>query len=408
MRLRCAGAPLLTYCTNIHPGESWAEVRANLERYVPAVKRRVSPEAPFAVGLRLSARAVEELLAPGEIERLRAFLAENDLSVPTLNGFPHGVFHGTAVKEAVYRPDWLEPARLSYSNMLADVLAALLPEGGRGTVSTVPGAFRPRVAAAGAGAAERMAESLVAHAAHLHDLRERTGKTVLLALEPEPFCHLETAADAVAFFEEHLFSRAAATLFASTSGAALSAAEEALRRHLGVCYDACHGAVELEDPAAALGALGRAGITVGKIQVSAGLEVDFEAGDRRALLGALRPFAEGVYFHQVVARTAWGIESTLDLPEAIAAAASDPVLLDRLLTWRIHFHVPIFREALGPFRSTQPFLRDLLAIVVDRAVCDVLEVETYTWDVLPAEHRIGAIDEAIARELLWARGRLEP
>lgn len=409
MKLDSAGQPHLTYCTNIHPGETWPEVRRNLAEHVLAVKARVSPDAPFAVGLRLSARAAEELCAPGEIERLQAFLAEHALYVPTLNGFPHGVFHGAVVKEAVYLPDWRHAARLAYSDRLAEILAALLPDDGSlaGSVSTVPGAFRPLVTTPLDEAL--IAENLLQHAAHLHRLRERTGKTIALALEPEPFCHLETTAEAVAFFEAHLFTRAATARFAELAGTSSRGAEEGVRRHLGVCLDACHAAVQYEDAAGSLDALARAGIAAPKIQLSAGLEVDFAAaGDsvkaRLALLEALRPFAEGVYLHQVVAREAGSLQRTLDLPEAIARAERDPL---RLEAWRIHFHVPVFREELGPFHNTQPYLRDLLALLRARAASPHLEVETYTWDVLPAEHRREAIDDAIARELTWVRGRLD-
>jgi len=269
-------------------------------------------------------------------------------------------------------------------------------------VSTVPGAFRPVISSQADEAL--MAERLISHAAFLYQLRERTGKTITLALEPEPFCYIETIAEAVAFFESHLFTRAAVARFSSLAGASLRESEGALRRHLGVCLDACHAAVEFEEPRSALDALDRAGIHVGKIQLSAGLEVDFDAaGDKLALLDELRPFAEGVYLHQVVARVDRAFYHTLDLPEAIAEAERNP---SRLGVWRIHFHVPIFREALGPFRNTQPLLIDLLSIVRERSVSEHLEVETYTWDVLPEEYRREAINEAVARELSWVREKL--
>ena len=131
----------------------------------------------------------------------------------------------------------------------------------------------------------------------------------------------------------------------------------------------------------------------------------FLAGEiaRRELLRALRPFADGVYLHQVMARERGGLYRALDLPEALAEAERDP---SRPTVWRIHFHVPVFREVMGPFRNTQPFLRDLLAIVKEQPVSETLEVETYTWDVLPPEHRTGSVSEAIVRELDWVRGRL--
>ncbi len=408
MRLDCPGSPHLTYCTNIHPGETWEAVRQNVFTHVLAVKERACPNRPFAVGLRLSARAASVLAAQAELEQLRGFLKEHALYVASLNGFPYGVFHGTAVKEAVYLPDWRDSARLQYSNQLAEILAALMPEGTElaGTVSTVPGAFRAHVNSPADIAC--IAEHLIAHAAFLHRLRDRTGQLITLALEPEPFCYLETTSQAIAFFEDHLFTRAAAMRFVGLTGVSLHDGESALRSHLGICLDACHAAVEYENPASALDALASAGIHVGKIQLSTGLEVDFTGAgerdsDRLALLDRLRPFAEGVYLHQVVARIGSTFHHALDLPAAIAAAERDP---SQLAVWRIHFHVPIFRESLGPFRNTQPLLRELLAIVKKRPVSAHLEVETYTWDVLPEEHRREAIDDAIARELSWVSERL--
>ena len=192
MKLAVPGEPHLTYCTNIHPGETWAEVRANLERHVSRVKAAVAPTRPFGVGLRLSAVAAAALAQPAELDAFRTFLRDSGLYVFTINGFPYGPFHGTRVKEEVYLPDWLDDARLSYSDRLAELLAALLPDepGLEGTVSTVPGAFKGRVR--GAADESRMAELMVRHAAGLHRLRERTGKMVSLALEPEPCCHMET------------------------------------------------------------------------------------------------------------------------------------------------------------------------------------------------------------------------
>ena len=136
----------LTYCTNVHPGESWPEVRENLRQHVVEVKQQVCPDAPFGVGLRLSAAAAGELEGrTGEIAELRAFLDGEGLYVFTINGFPYGPFHGTAVKEQVYQPDWRQDERIAYSDRLARILAALLPDGCDGSISTVPGAFGPSV-----------------------------------------------------------------------------------------------------------------------------------------------------------------------------------------------------------------------------------------------------------------------
>lgn len=389
----------LTYCTNIHPGETWEQVFDNVATHVVGVKALVSPDRPFGVGLRLSAQAARRLAQAPVLEAFTDFLRSRHLYVFTINGFPYGAFHRTAVKERVYRPDWLEAERVVYSDELAAILAALLPPGMEGSVSTVPGCFRERGALAQLG--PRFAAHLRQHAAALVRLRESTGRSVTLALEPEPHCVLETTADAVSFFEEHLVSAESVAAFASLVGVARPAAEEALRRHLGVCLDACHAAVEFEEPRQAVDRLLGAGIRILKIQVSAGLRVAPPDAAARAALGQ---FAEGVYLHQVVARRGPETRRYLDLPQALTDAQTGGADADD--EWRIHFHVPLHREWLGPFRSTQRFLAELLALAARRPITSHLEVETYTWDVLPEEYRNEPIASAVARELAWAVEKL--
>jgi len=386
MRLAAPGAPHLTYCTNIHPGETWPEVRANVATHVRAVKARVAPDRPFGVGLRLSGAAAATLAAPVELAAFRAFLDESCLYVFTINGFPYGPFHDTPVKEQVYRPDWLEDARLVYTDELARILAALLPADCEGSISTVPGAFKARIASDAD--AQAIAARLAAHVATLHDLHERQGVSIALALEPEPCCQLETIDETVAFFERHLFRQRVPGLTPAASAAAL-------RRHVGVCLDACHMAVEYETPDAALATLASRGIRVVKIQVSAGLAATIgSAADR----DGLRAFADDVYLHQVVERPPRGLTRWTDLPGALDDLGRDP---SGPRERRIHFHVPLFREALGRFRSTQGWVRELLALVRRDAPTTHLEVETYTWDVLPEEFRREPIADAVARELAW-------
>lgn len=393
--MRLAGsAAHLTYCTNIHPGESWPAVRANVEQHVVAVKARVCPDAPFGVGLRLSARAAEELHQPRELAAFQAFLKESGLYVFTINGFPYGAFHETRVKENVYLPDWRDPARGRYSACLAEILAALLPDGMAGSVSTVPGAFRS--AAPTADDAARIAAEIVDHAATLVALLETTGKEITLALEPEPMCLLETSDEAVRFFEEHLFSVPMRARLASRTGQSPAQAEESLHKHLGVCFDACHAAVEFEDARASLGALEHAGIAIAKIQITTALEANVDEAARRELAR----FADEVYLHQVVIERGGTLERYVDLPDALKSGADG--------LWRIHFHVPVFQRELGPFQNTQPHLQDVLAVVRERGVTRHLEIETYTWDVIPEAFRAGDAVSAIAREIAWTRAELEP
>jgi sugar phosphate isomerase/epimerase len=406
--MRLPGGYHLTYCSNIHPGETWEEVQGNLAAYLPQVRRALGTPGPFGVGLRLSALAARQLEAPEALARFREFLAAGDHYVFTLNGFPYGVFHGAAVKESVYLPDWRDEERLDYTNRLARLLAALLPDepGLEGSVSTVPGAFKG--AARSPDDAGRMARLMLRHAAELVRLERRTGKTIALALEPEPCCQIETTAEAVAYFQEHLLAPAPLGEFAADAGLAPSQAEAAVRKHIGLCYDACHQAVEFEEPGASLAAIAAAGIKLCKFQISSALRLSFRRGDGRPL-ALLGPFVESTYLHQVVERSRGELTRFVDLPQALdeerrlaAVRPGEP------LEWRVHFHVPIFLEEMRNFQTTQAHLAELLAALRRQPLCRHLEVETYTWDVLPPEYRTQPLPAAIARELAWARDRMAP
>lgn len=421
MQLGIPGRPHLTYCTNIHSGESLAEVRRAIVEHVIRVKERVArhagdaryeagkpaahavgmPERGFGVGLRLSALSAEELSLPPALASFRDLLDEHGLYVFTVNGFPYGSFHGGRVKESVYRPDWTEEERLRYSENLSTILAALLPSGVSGSISTVPGAFRDR----GVGHAGVIADRLLRYVATLHRLYERTGKLIELALEPEPACLLETTAEAVEFFERHLLDGRASKRVSDLSGLSTGDAAAAIRRHLGLCFDACHLAVEFESPTESVGRLRAAGIRIGKIQVTTAPVVELEGSSSDGKkLEALQAFADSVYLHQVVVRTGGpGLLRFTDLPEALKWASGRAPSPSE---WRIHFHVPVYEAAPGAFGSTQPFLRELLSLARREAITEHLEVETYTWDVLPPELRAVPVHEAIARELAWTLGEL--
>lgn len=389
----------LTYCSNIHPGETWAETRANVRDQITAVKARVAPEQPFGVGLRLSAAAAEELRqTAGELERFADELRQRGLYVFTINGFPYGRFHGTRVKEAVYRPDWREPARLRYTQTLAEILARLLPAGVEGSISTVPGGFGAELAAEAA--REQVAQRLRHCAAGLWRRRQEGGPSIVLALEPEPACLLETTHDAVGFFERYLLGPAALAGMSARTGLSREQSEAAIRQHLGVCLDTCHAAVEFEEPGEALQRLQAAGIRIAKVQITAGLALDPVSP---AAVEALAAYADPVYLHQVVAQTDEGRVDFLDLPQALAAYAEGR---HRPRRWRVHFHVPVFQRELPPFSSTQDFLDPVLRGVLAGGLCRHLELETYTWSVLPKIHRAKSMIEAIEQELRWVLQRV--
>src|SRR5260221_12740422 len=128
----------LAYCTNIHRGETWSETFEGLQKYTLAVRERVCPGKPYAIGLRLSNRAATELSEHTRLLEFQRWLSNHNCYVFTINGFPYGEFHGTRVKEQVYRPDWTSPERLAYTNLLFDLLAELVPAGVEGSGSTPP------------------------------------------------------------------------------------------------------------------------------------------------------------------------------------------------------------------------------------------------------------------------------
>lgn len=379
----------LGYCTNVHPGEALADVRRTLRTDVPAVRARGGH--PIGLGLRLGNEAASALAAdPAAREALAVQLVADALPVFTVNGFPYGDFAATRVKEAVYRPDWRDPERRAYTARVAAALAAL-PGPPVRTISTVAGGFRPDTDTPEAHAA--IARGLLGAAEDLARLADTTGVSVRLCLEPEPHTTLETTAEAAAFFTRSL----------------LPAGERA-RAHLGLCYDCCHQAVEYEAPEAALEVLRAAGVPVGKIQVSSALVVSNPADpEARAALFA---FDEPRFLHQVVARFPDGtLRRAADLPEVRA----DEAAWAQAESWRCHFHVPI-GWAGGPLLGTT---RDdwvsAVRYAVTHGLCDQLEVETYTWSVLPAEARAdrlraagGGLTDALAAELAALRAVLPP
>jgi hypothetical protein len=395
MRLRGSQESVhLTYCTNIHAGESWPEAQASLREHLPLIKARVSPQAPLAVGLRVAASASEALRDEAAMRALEELLGD-DYYVFTFNGFPYGAFHGQPVKDGAYRPDWAQAERLSYTNDLARLLARLLPEGQVGSISTVPCTFKPWLTDASTRdqTIDACTRNLIAHAAMLWRLREEAGKTIVLALEPEPFCWLETIAETVSYFHEELYSDTAIARMVELTGLSAADAETALRLHLGVCYDVCHAAVEYEDAAASIGALQRAGIPIAKAQLSSALRIVSLDADSAA---AISEFSEPVYLHQTMQRRGTDIVRYVDLAPALAARESAMGS-----EWRSHFHVPIFLESMEKFGTTQAFLKEVLALQARAPFTSQLEVETYTWDVLPQQYRGLAVSDAIARELNW-------
>jgi len=375
----------LAYCTNIHRGETWAEVLGNLETYALAVRDRVCPDRPYALGLRLGDLAARQLAQPGALPAFQEWLKEHDCYVFTLNGFPWGPFHGTRVKEQVYLPDWTDPRRLDYTRLLFDLLVQLLPEGVNGSVSTVPGAFKAAVQSDAQ--VRTMIHHLWACIDHLDALHQQSGRLLHLDLEPEPLCFLETTPETVRFFDQLRQARPG---------------DPRLTKHLRVNYDACHLAVEFEEPREALQRLQHGGVRIGKFHLSSALAVR----PASETLTALRAFADPVYLHQVAARRADGsLERITDLPEALNRS---PDLWASDTEWRIHYHIPLHSPPAPLWNTTVDHLHGILdALEEDPGLCEHLEMETYTWEVLPPTLAARDVVSQLVAESRWTLDQLD-
>lgn len=402
MRVGHADQFHLTYCTNVHPGTSWHDMAASLRRYAPALKQRFAPSQPFGIGLRVSGEASTELLGGDELQRFQAFLREHELYVFTMNGFPYGPFHGQAVKAEVHAPDWHEPERVTYTRRLIDILAELLPEGMDGGISTSPLTYGAWVDRADDATWLLFVEHLVEIAAHLHEVHRRTGKHIHLDIEPEPDGLLGDCGDLITFYQDWLLPHGAG-LLAERLGVAPDEAHSLLLAHVNVCFDTCHVAVGYESPEEILRCFRAIGIKVGKIQVSSAIKAEFEGNQasRNAQAAALRAFDEPIYLHQVIQRN--GDRSLTRYPD-LGPALSQEIDNDAR-EWRVHFHVPIFVDRYAEFASTQDTIRETFAALRDQPFTNHLEIETYTWDVLPAELKEDLLS-SIGREYAWVLNAL--
>jgi sugar phosphate isomerase/epimerase len=371
----------LAYCTNVHPAEDLDGVIDQLGRYAEPVRETLGADL-LGLGLWLARDVATALAADAAaVRRLRAELAARGLEVVTCNAFPYQGFHAPVVKHAVYRPDWTEPARLAYTADVAQVLARLLPDdAAAGSVSSLPLAWRTPWT----GERRRLTgDALDELAARLAKIHAAEGRIVRVGFEPEPGCVIETTQQAgthLANLDPDLF---------------------------GVCLDTCHLAVAHEDPAAALARLAAAGLPMVKVQASVALECarPGDPADRQAL----EAFVEPRFLHQARESAATGLRAADDLDEALGLVAGHP--LPARAPWRIHFHIPLHAPVEPPLRGTHQVLRTALAELFGGPVArtDHIEVETYTWSVLPAQSRPvdddGLID-SIAAELGWLRGEL--
>jgi len=390
----------LSYCSNIHPGEIWAQHFAELQKNVPLVKAQVAHNQAMGLGLRIANQASLDLQDSSAFEALKSWLDKENLYVFTLNGFPYGGFHDTIVKDQVHAPDWTTQERYDYTLRLAHILAKLLPENEHeGGISTSPISYKywwnspEKLHDATKKGTLALLELVVALAA----LEKSTGKWIHIDIEPEPDGILENHGEFVDWYETVYLPMGIE--FLGKKG--MAGAENLLRRHVQLCFDICHYGVSFDKPEICIQELADKQIPVGKIQISSALRVDLRENPL-AQIETLKKYHEPVYLHQVKALGKDGsFIQYRDLDEAIADFNPD-----RDDEWRVHFHVPLFLENYGILGSTQQEIRETMAIQKTNPFTRHLEIETYTWGVLPTEFQV-PMDQSISREIQYIQGLLK-
>lgn len=396
----------LTYCTNVHPAQNWQESFDNLKAYALPLKERISPNLPFGIGLWLSDQAAKELLNEDHLETFRIWLEEKRLYVFTMNGFPFGTFHGTKVKDQVHQPDWSTKERLQYTLNLIEILGRLLPaDVDSGSISTSPVSYKlwgknlknsretPKAACRHFG--------IIAE--HLYRLKKEKQINIHVAVEPEPDGLIESCAEALDFFKTELIPEAGAYIQKKLS-LTFGDAKNVILEHIRLCYDICHSALLYEEPENELNRLQAAGIKIGKVQISSAIKVVIgkDQSQRQILHDQLMPFADSVYLHQVIGRKADGsLEHYPDL-----APALEKIFSTKAEEWRIHFHVPVFVEHYINISSTRKQIEKAFEHLTENKFTRHLEIETYTWEVLPPHTKSGLVD-SIEREYQWVLEKLD-
>ena len=375
----------LAYCTNIHRGRDWVETFNSLKENVLRVRDKVSQNKPYAIGLRLGDLASRQLCQPDKLEDFKLWLRANNCYVFTINGFPYGEFHGIRVKEDVYSPDWTTDERVEYTKRLFLILSEIAPSDSGGSVSTVPCSYKEFITSNDQ--VIKMRENLWKVIDYINDLSERSGKDLHLGLEPEPLCYLETSDEMIKFYHEMRSHRPDDTT---------------LSRRLGVNYDTCHLAVEYEEAVEAIEALVSEGIRISKFHFSSAMKVS----PTPQVIQCLAPYSDDIYFHQVIARTInGGFRSYRDLSDAIDQSNNGQVKDEA--EWRIHYHLPLHCLPTELFDTTIDQLLKVIEYLGQKpAVCSHIEIETYTWEVLPKNMRQRDVIDQIVDEYNWTLKKL--
>ena len=413
----------VTYCTNIHTSNNWEECCKNIKHYSVEIAKKIKQnfkyslnENYFPLGLRFSGKEVEEIQnSPFKFEFLKNLLESHNLFPSVLNAFPYGDFHRAPVKENVHQPDWFNYERVKYTINMANLLVNFVKDKNYQDnygISTNPIGYKYTY--------DRIREYKNFHFWHqlvqksvyhfievvkyFIEIEKKTNVNLHLDIEPEPDGIIETSEEMILFFNEYLLLTGV-NLLSYSLGISTQKAEMYIRRHINICYDICHCAVLFENSFHNLQKYGREGIKIGRIQVSSALSVLFDQNRNQNLekLKLLKEFSKSIYLHQISENNNTSsfikqhrdLEGTLEtiLPYKIAELSNSE--------WRIHFHVPIFLSHYGLLNSTQnEILNTLKYLKKNPDITSVLEIETYTWRVLPVALKID-LTASIIREYQW-------
>ncbi len=393
----------LTYCTNIHASEDWPGMWESLKAYALPLSKDLAKGKSFGIGLWLSNRASQELLASEQLPEFKQWLNSNGLYVFTCNAFPYGGFHRQVVKDKVHHPDWQSRDRLLYTKRIIDILSELLPEGVEGGLSTSPLTYKHwlKTAAEKERAFQVATQHILQVVEHLHDIHWRKGQVIHLDIEPEPDGLIENTKEVLDYYQNYLIPAGHAYFAGKIPSQRI---EEVLLRHITICYDVCHFAVAYEEPSQAIPKMLAQGIRIGKVQISAALKAGLAENplDRSDILAAFNQFNENTYLHQVIARRRDGcLVQFPDLTPALAVIENPD-----FAEYRTHYHVPLFIDRYGLLESTQEDIVKALSFFAEQPFTNHLEIETYTWEVLPKELQLD-LKSSIEREVNWVLNQLK-
>lgn len=367
------------FCSNLLPQESLDDLLPALLTFAKGVRQQ--SEVPLlGIDLRLGLQAITQANQRSDLADWRQRFQEAGLVITTLNAFPLLPFQSDVVKDQAYRPDWGSTDRLKASISAIAIADQLSHEADEiCTISTLPGSYRPWAEAEAdpLTMARHLGQWVVAAWHH----RQRGGRRVVLAIEPEPCCSWGSGAELAQFWQtygQHTLSQVCQDLHSTIDG------QTAINEHLACCWDTCHASVVFEDQAGAIAALSHLGLAPLKVQYSAapGAAPPLSA----AGIAALVALDEPRFCHQVGIRDQASHITVLPDLSHLAAwhARLSAAEQQSLAAIRTHFHIPIHRDPDSPeLASTIADSRLGLAAALRHGARHV-SVETYTWSLRAA------------------------